>query len=419
MGVFAFTVSSVASAMYPPWAFNNVTVGPAATGQVMCQQMTSVLLQQVGVTSATLNSVTGAGPGAPTTVGQVANCNWTTNGGALAGSTSASVSGALSCSATSGNLDLLTTLGGSSGYTSTGAFCYQGCEYVNGNATLQVGTTTNRFAGAAVPSGQTCGLGGNANQATSQNGNCIIKAGVSVCADAPNSVALVQPTAGAVMDTVPVNTPSTPNTCDSYADGAMACNAGTNGTTLQSPPAPSTSSSTNVATAEATVTNTATGNVIEYFPPATVTASKNYPNPNNTGGTPLGSGTGTGTGTGSSGTGPGDCMDAASAVAPASNSNCTGTVPSLTRTDTVQSNLQAFYTGLASAPIVAALTSISSGMPSGGSCPSASVTLTSLASHSFDFMTSACSVFATDLSTLIAVSDTVWALIGVMIVMSA
>jgi hypothetical protein len=42
-----------------------------------------------------------------------------------------------------------------------------------------------------------------------------------------------------------------------------------------------------------------------------------------------------------------------------------------------------------------------------------------LSGHSFDFLETACTIFATDLSTLVAISDTIWCVLGVLIVMSA
>ena len=282
---------------------------------------------------------------------------------------------------------------------------------------LTYGSANQRLSGKAVPTGIACGATGSnsAGDAPSLQGNCTTVGGDVACVDAANSKGTFTVVASATPDAVPVDTPSTADTCVGYASGGMACNADA---TVTAPPAP-TQSATDPAPAMPAMVVAGGGHTENYYTPQQVTASKGSSGSTGTGGSPAGTTTGTGSGTGGSGSGTGDCVLQPGEVGADDPAGCAGTTPSLTRADTVQSNMQAFYTGLNSSPIVVALNAIHTSMPGAGACPTAVVTLTALTSHSFDFMASACTVFASNLSTLIAISDTVWALVGVLIVMSA
>jgi hypothetical protein len=402
--------------MYPQTTYSGQTIGPYATATAYCQAVVQVDLTLVGVTSATLTSVTpstGPGPGQPTGTGQTENCNITTNGGSANTTTPGSVVSTLSCSSSSGNLDLLNTLGGSSGYTATGAFCYQGCEYANGNNTLQVGTSTNRFAGQAVPTGNVCGVSGNANQAPAQNATCQLKAGATTCADGTNSRALVQPTAGGTFSIVAANTPATVNTCESFADGGVVCNAGT-GTQLQTPPAPSTAGGA-LATPTVTVTTTATGNQIDYFPPSVVSASQKNVGVTNPSGVPLQNGT-TSTAASSGGSSGSATPSAANGDCAASSVNCSGdgTLPTLATEPTAASSLSTYYTALQSVPIVSAVNGITTAFSGTASCTTFDF---SMFSHTYT-MDEHCTIINGIASTLGAIMLAVYTLTAFRIVLS-
>jgi hypothetical protein len=211
-------------------------------------------------------------------------------------------------------------------------------------------------------------------------------------------------------------------TCSVYSSGGVACTVAGTGSPA-TPPAPNNGTAGTPATPDLTVSSNASGTTTTttYYSSGKTAVSTVPTNGAGNGVTENknGTATGTGTGTGTSGTGTGDCVLAAGETGANDPSTCSGTTPSLTRSDTVQSNIQGLYTGIAASPIVAAMTAITTSMPAAGSCPTASVTLTSLTSHSYDFMSSACTVFAFNLGTLISISDAIWCLLGVLIVMSA
>jgi hypothetical protein len=419
LGLFAFLVpvqeADATTLMYTSTLTGCGGPCPSApTGTTWCKQWYAANLL-----TGTLTCTGVCGP--PLLGTDSAHCtNGTGNGGT--GGTTASTFPV--CSSTSGNLDLLSTLGGATGYTSTGGFCSNGCEYVNGNSTLQVGTATNRLAGAAVPTGVSCDASGAAagGDALTQNSSCVKggSGGQTTCADGTDNVAMVSSQTSGTFNVIPANTPSAVGTCVGYADGSAACNAGPTGT-MQTPPGPSTSTNVTVpATPTATVQEGTGGNVINYYNSTTVAASKGtvgtagstVANPNQGQ-----SASGSGTGTGTSGSGPGDCMLQPGEAGADDPAGCNGTTPSLTRSDTVQSNIQALYSGIAASPIMSSLTSIGSGFPSAGSCPTASFTI--WGTHTFDLLTGPCSIFASNLSTLQTIFDLIWCLIGIVIVMTA
>jgi hypothetical protein len=268
------------------------------------------------------------------------------------------------------------------------------------------------LVGKAIPTGSACS--GSAVAGTAAN--CASKGGNTACVT--DTAPTVLPVAVVNNDAVPNVVPgSTGNGCQSYASGGTMCVEPAAGT--PNPAAPQMGGTPDTPIAEITTSAGTTA----YYSAAQTTASTNPVATGNTvtGGSAAGKAPGSGAGSGS-GTGTGtsdDCALSGSEAGANDPAGCTGTLPSLTRADTVQSNIQGLYTGIGASPIVSALAAISTNMPSAGACPAASVTLTTLSNHSYDFLQTACTIFASDLSTLIAISDTIWAILGVLIVMSA
>lgn len=323
--------------------------------------------------------------------------------------TAVSVAGTSSCSSTSGSVDLLTALAGNTSSVS-GLVCYGGCGYTNSAGSLRIGTGSATVYGQAVPNGVSCSPGSSG--AASQVGtpaSCATVAGQTVCASASTGAGTLSIVAGGVPDAIVPQTPTTPDTCTGFASGAMECNADS---TVSSPPAPSTASSASTP-ATPTAVVAAGGHTENYYSPATVAASLGVSAGKGT------SGTTAGTGTGSSGTGTGDCVLGPGEAGADDPSGCTGTTPTLTRTDTVQSNVTSMMSAIQASPLFSAFGSLSSAVGSGGSCPTASVTLATLGSHSFNFLQTACTIFADELSTMITIADAAWALLGLVIIISA
>ena len=390
-------------------------VSESATGNTWCQQYLVIVANYQRANNPTGSqetSVTASPSGAPTIVPQGGTC--TTSPTGFSQAYNSQVSG-LACSASSGNQDLLGTLAGAGSYTSGGGMCYNGCEYTNGNLVVTFGGANTRFAGKAVPTGVACGAAGSlSNDAPTTAGNCIDKAGVVACADSAGVRGTYSSAPGVVPDAIVPGTPGTG--CISYASGAMACAS----SATTSPPVPSTATSPSTpATPTEVVTNNTSSTTTNYYSSSTVASAKGNTTQSGAGGAPTGTTTGSGSGTGSSGTGLGDCMLQPGEPNADDPAACSGSTPSLTRSDTVQSNIQGLYTGIGASPIMSALGAISSSVPSAGSCPTANVTLTTLSNHTFNFLDTACSIFAADLSTLVAISDTIWCILGVLIVMSA
>jgi hypothetical protein len=272
-----------------------------------------------------------------------------------------------------------------------------------------------------------------------------------------------------------------PGTCSSYASGGVACTVPAGATQPQTPPAPNSGTTGIPATPQLQLSNeTSSGTTTtDYYSPTTVGHSTTATATTGTGTTGNGNGTGgvngtgstgttgTGTGTGSTGLGTGNSGDcdntsvasaagsaasaasaagsegsavasapvasapaaggggtAASAAGTTANtaagnsSGCGGSLPSLQRSDTVQSDIQKMMAGIEASPLFAGLTSISTSMGA-GSQPSFSFSVTTFGAHTFDFGVSMNQVFQQILPTMITISDALWALIGILIVMSA
>jgi hypothetical protein len=397
--------TTTVSFMFP--AFNTPNGGPisqAATGQQWCQAYLVGLNTAQG-TSATLTTVNI--PGAPTSAGQALSCV-VSSGLNQTGIVSV---GGFTCNSTDPPQDLLGTIAGSGSYTSGGGMCYNGCEYTNGNLVVTFGASNSRFAGKAVSTGQACGTGGAlSSDAPTLAGSCVTAAGKTACADSTGVRGTYSNGAGTVPDAIVPGTPGTG--CVTYASGAMSCSS----SVTTAPPAPSTSTvSTNIATATESVTNTSTSTTTNYYSSTVVAASKGNIPATGSGGLPAGSTAGTSTGTSITPNGPnGDCG--------ATGVNCTsdGTLPSLTRSDTIQSNVQTYWNAVAAAPIVAAFSSISGSWPT-ASCPTETFTIAMFhGSSSMDAMAPICSIWGgTVAPTLSLVFLALWAVQGIRIIMSA
>jgi hypothetical protein len=338
--------------------------------------------------------------------------------------------------------DIMSAISASS-FNSGGLICVSGCGYTNSGSSMHItggSSSSTGLVGQAVPTGAACAAGDGSSSALATS-NCMESGGTTMCHQSNANVATVN------NDIVNPSSPPPPGQCAAYADGAVECNKGSGGT-LSVIAGPTTGGSLDTPTAVVTTES----NTIDYFSPAQVAASATpvgsvnggniSGNPAGTTGTgaatvpctptaagvtpiitcigaSVGAAGGTGTGSGTAGSGSGDCVLQAGEAGADDPAGCSGTLPSLTRTDTVQSNMQALYAGIQATPLFAALGSVSSSFGASGSCPSSPMTLTTFKSNSFDFTTVMCAVFAGNIATWKAVSDTVWCLLGILIVFSA
>lgn len=405
---------------YPALTITQGSVPEAATGQAWCNAWLAVFNPYwVGHSGGTTQTgVTATPSGAPSNGTTTLSC--VSSPGSFAQSNHSAAS-TLACSSGAPNLDLLTTVGGGVGYIAGGGYCVNGCEYTNGNFAVTFGGGTQRLAGKAVPTGVACGVSGTVTtaQAPATNQTCQIKSGATTCIDSVDNIASQQNVPNGTFSVISLNVPSTSGTCAGYADGGVACNAGTSAT-MQTPPGPSTATDTAApATPTVVVSDPTTGHNVMYYNPTVANASKGPVGAVvGASGNPLGTTTATGTGGGTSGTGPsaanGDCA--------ASSVNCAGdsTLPSLARSDTIQSDVQAYWDSVAASPIVVAFSSISGSWPT-ASCPTVPFTLTVFkGSHDFDAMAPVCTVWGgTVAPTLSLVFLALWAVAGIRVILSA
>ena len=329
--------------------------------------------------------------------------------GAHSGCTGSLCAGA--CNASGPPQDLLATIAGGSSAPG-GNICYNGCTYANGNSTTQVIVgNSNWIAGAAIPTGVACGGGGTGTNGTAMSSsNCVLKGGNTTCVNDGAGQAIVN------NDIVQPSTAPANGNCVSYASGGVACTVSTTATPGATPPTPASPPVPDNGTAGTPATPTAVvqqgSTVVNYYNSSTVNNSSAPTGAKGTGaGTPAGASAATGTGTGSSGDGPGSC-DGASPPA-----GCTGTLPSLDRTDTVASNVEAMLTGISNTPFIAGVSAIGTAMPS-GSCPPGTVSLSYLHT-SVNFTSTMCTIFDNNLASMQLIADVIWALIAVLIVMTA
>jgi len=320
-----------------------------------------------------------------------------------------------SCSSSGPTMDILSAIAGSSG-GSGGSLCVNGCGYTNGGNTLIVGSGTNQLMGKAIPTGASCSTASGTGSTSGTT--CMLSHGSTVCVADSSNQAIVN------SDIIPITAPPPNGTCVSYASGGTMCTVSTTLPTptttpppMPTPPGPDNGTAGTPATPTATVVQGSTA--VNYYSPATTSNSSSPVSVGATGsGLPTGKSNGTGTGTGSSGTGSGNAGDCDQSASGGDASTCTGTLPSLTRTDTAAGDATGMFSAIQATPLFSAFGAVSTAFGSGGSCPSAPITLTYI-HYSGDFMTSFCSAFAADLSTMIAISDAAWCLLGLFIIVSA
>ena len=222
--------------------------------------------------------------------------------------------------------------------------------------------------------------------------------------------------------------------CVAYASGGTACAPAT-GSTDATPPAPNNGTPGVSATPDAAVT--ADGLTVNYYSSSTVASSSHVPVVT-TPVQPLPTGTqGVASGTGGTTTVTGTVVATGTAGGPVSTSNANGTangdcnaaagvncsssgdaqVPSLTRSDSVQSLGDTFVAGIQGSPIYTAVSGMATSFPDTGTCPTETF---SAFGNSYDLLASGCTMWTGTISPVLSVIMTaVWAIIGVMIVLTA
>lgn len=328
------------------------------------------------------------------------------------------------CSSSVPSMDVLSAVASSSGSGSSGGFCVAGCEFasVAAGIVMTVGASNQRLNGRAVPTGLACGATGTkaGGDVPASAASCTTTGGATACVDSVNSRGTFSVVPTATPDAIVPATPSQPDSCVSYASGAVACNANA---AITSPPAPSSPTSAGLpAVPSATVVGPNGAEV--YFTAAQVAASKGSTNTatsSSNPGAPAGAttavlGTGSASGTG---TNPSDCDTSNNASA------CTGTLPSVGAPEcsSYGSCLAAFYTEVQSAPVFESLSAITAALPS-GACPSETVTLTTFSQApgggTFDYGTPMCNLWTNSaVPVLAAVMLMFWSLVGIFIVLSS
>jgi collagen type VII alpha len=296
---------------------------------------------------------------------------------------------------------------------------FGGCTVSGGCAnTMQAHTST----------GSVCSAGANAPTVgppmTSgvQSSTCALEGGVVGCAITSATGVNGFSVAGDLV--TPAQLPATG--CVAYASGGVACVIPMGSTAPPTPPAPNNGTAGSVAAPAAVVTSAVAGSSTPvtgvYYNPAVVAGSTATVVANGTGvtsspiGGVLGSGvSGSGTAASSAASSAADCDSANSS----GEGGCAdGTLPSLTRSDTPAGDAASMWAGIQSTPLFEAFGSISTALGSGGSCPTASVTFTTI-KFTGDFMASFCSAFEGLLPTMIVISDAAWCVLGLLILLSA
>jgi hypothetical protein len=338
------------------------------------------------------------------------------------------------------NQDILAAISASSfSNSATGHLCVNSCDYVNGAVagsmviTGAPGSGGLSLIGKAVPSGSQCTFGASTTEPSAM-ANCVSRGGQTLCHDPVSNVALVNG------DIVNPASPPPAGQCSSFSDGNVVCNAGSTGTLSFVAGPKNAAGAPDIPVAQVTTA----ADVLDVFSAAQVSASPSpvatvnggvvsgnpsgaMGTPNQASCTPSAAGvipvvtctgssvSGTPGGTGTAASGPlaanGDCG--------ASSVNCNGdsTLPDLTRTDTIQSNVQDYLNSISASPLFAAITSIETAWPSNPSCPSLPLTLFG---KDMDLMTGACQVWGADVApTLSLVFLAIWSCWGIRIVLSA
>jgi hypothetical protein len=162
---------------------------------------------------------------------------------------------------------------------------------------------------------------------------------------------------------------------------------------------------------------------LSYFSPAQVTASSNKVVTTN--GTIGQSSPGVSAGAVVAASGGGSSPNAANGDCGATGVNCTSSgdavVPGTPSAgcSSYEACFQTFWTAVQSAPLVTAITGLSTAWPS-GACPTYTLTLATIPGHTFDYGTTMCSLWGTyALPALSGTTMVVWSLVGIFILMSA
>lgn len=295
------------------------------------------------------------------------------------------------------NMDILTAIQGNTGTTS-GTMCVGGCQYTNSAAALTIGGPRATVYGQAVSSNQACG----GTDAAGTSGNCASGGGVTTCVDPTTGKGTVNG------DTIDKASIAPVGDCVVFASGGSMCTySATKPLTAGKAP---TADGTTPDTPAAVVTDPASASADHTIKEAVFTAAQNAASVSPTSGTKAAS---TGTGTGTSGAG-----NAANGDCAGSGVNCPGdgTVPSLARSDTIESNVETYISAIKSAPIIAGITSISSSFPTA----SAPTVMFTLWGHNFDAFAPFASIWGgTVAPTLSLVFLAMWAVAGARVILTA
>jgi hypothetical protein len=294
---------------------------------------------------------------------------------------------------------------------SANSFCGNGCEYKAPPVTLILteGATQSTALGGAIATGNSC----STSDATATAGsNCFLSKGQTICASQVTGMASVNG------DAIPMNAPPASGQCVVYASGGSLCTVPSGSTVMPTPPGPNngTANAPAVPTAQASMN----GTTVNYYNStvtsnSTVGGAVSAPNGGDAGLPVPINGEGQAASSAASSAAAVDC-DSASSVGVAGCADAT--LPSLARTDSTAGDVSSMWAGVQATPLFSAFSSISTAFAQGGSCPSASVTFTTI-KFTGDFMTSFCQVFEQELPTMISISDAAWALLGLLILLSA
>lgn len=304
------------------------------------------------------------------------------------------------------SLDIIDAIGRNVPGSVAGLLCVDGCGYTNSANSMMVGGARATVYGQAVSTGTSCGTG------NAVKGTCASSGGMTLCYDVGTNKASVAGDLIAKTDQPAVGT------CVMFASGGSMCTY-TPTKPLQpfsqstgggAPSADGTTPMTPAAIITTGADSTGAGGVTSAYYTAAQNAASVTPVAGGKVSAPV---PGTGTGGGASAAN-GDC--GASAV------NCTGdaTVPSLDRTDTVQSNVQGYMDSIKSSPIISAIGSVANAFPTSAPVPTVPVTIHYGAFYgTWDVFSGFAAIWAGIASNLRFVFLAIWAVAGIRVVLSA
>jgi hypothetical protein len=324
-------------------------------------------------------------------------------------------------------------LGGSG--TAPGLSCYQGCLYSTPQPTSAIHCTTGGTCTSGAteygatsmgtacgdtnpnPSVDASGVTGSGGLTCNGAAFCVSDAKSATGCDASGTICQTGANCGTFNgDQVCVGTIA-PGTCVSYSSGGVAC-VSTPGHTA---PVPSTSGTPDTALA---TENGPGGPEVDYFSQGQVAASGTVVTTSApTGGLPLGSQTLPGSAVSSGpisvspNAGNGDCGASANAADCAAKGAGTG-LPDTSTSLTYEGITNSFRSAVAGSPTGLLVTDIESAWPS-GSCSLSPVSLGTLPGHSLDYGTPFCSMVTTLTTPLAAIMLACFAVLGVLIILSA